>query len=142
MSDQNKAVARRWFEEVWNQRNPATIQELMAPEAPCYGAAGCIVGPAAWKSAFWDPLTSAFGRFHVTVEDLVAEGDRVVVRWRASMQHTGEGMGVAATGRTIEAMGLTLMVVRDGRIVEGWDGWDSTGLLVNIGAAQVSASPR
>jgi predicted ester cyclase len=140
MSEENKAVARRWFQEVWNERKAGSIADLMAEDAPCSAGAQRIVGPAAWKRTFWEPLMGAFGRVEVTVEDMIAEGDAVAIRWRAALEHTGPALGVPPTGRTIEATGLTMMVVRGGRIVEGWDGWDSTGLLVNVGAAQVTAS--
>ena len=137
MSDANKTVARRWFQEVWNERRPETIYELMHPRAKGHTSGGEITGPEEWKRAMWDPLVGAFSDIHLDLEDVVSDGERVVVRWRASMRHTGPHMGVPETGRNLDFSGITWMTVHDGQIVEGWDGWDSTGMLVSIGGAQL-----
>ena len=137
MSEANKGVARRWFQEVWNDRRAETIHELMHPQAIGHTSAGEIRGPEEWKQKFWDPFMGAFSDIALVVEDMVCDGDRVVVRWRASMKHTGGHIGVPETGRALSFPGLTWMVVRDGKLVEGWDGWDSTGMLVSIGGAQL-----
>lgn len=137
MSEANKAVARRWFQEVWNERRAETIQELMHPQVKAHTPSGEIHGPAAWKQRFWDPFVGAFSDIKLDIEDLVAEGDRVVVRWQASMRHTGGHIGVPETGRALSFPGISWIVVRDGKLVEGWDGWDFTGMLVSIGGAQL-----
>jgi predicted ester cyclase len=137
MSEANKAVARRWFQEVWNDRRAETIYELLHPQATGQTAMAKTTGPDEWKHAMWDPLVGAFSDIRIEVVDLVAEGDRVVARWRATMKHTGPHMGVPETGRAVDFTGITWLVIRDGQVMEGIDGWDSTGLLVSIGGAQL-----
>jgi steroid delta-isomerase-like uncharacterized protein len=137
MSEANKAVARRWFHEVWNDRRAETIYELLHPLAEGQTASGKTTGPDEWKRAMWDPLVGAFSDIKIQVHDMVADGDHVVARWQVTMKHTGPHMGVPETGRAVDFSGMTWLVIRDGQIVEGIDGWDSTGLLVSIGGAQL-----
>src|SRR5688572_16944216 len=133
MSEANKAVARRWFQEVWNDRRVETIYELLHPQATGQSAIAKTTGRDEWKHAMWHPLVGASSDSAIQAVDLVAEGGRVVARWRAPMKHTGPHMGVPETGRAVDFTGITWLVIRDGQVVEGIDGWDSTGLLVSIG---------
>jgi predicted ester cyclase len=137
MSDASVQVAKRWFEEVWNQQRAATIHELLHPQAKGHTATAETTGPDEWKRAMWDVLTGAFSEIRIEILDLVAEGESVVARWRVTMRHTGPHMGVPETGRALDFTGMTWLVIRNGQIVEGWDGWDSTGMLVSIGGAQL-----
>ena len=89
MSEANKALVQRWFQEVWNDRRPETIYELLHPQADGHTSNGKITGPDEWKRAMWDPLVGAFSDIKIKVQDMVADGDRVVVRWQATMKHTG-----------------------------------------------------
>lgn len=128
-------VAGRWFKEVWNERKASTITELMHPSANGHSSSGDTKGPDDWKARFWEPFMGAFSNIVVDVEDMVTVDQTVVIRWRATMDHTGRGLGIAPSGRAVSITGLTWLTVRDGMIVEGWDGWDSTGLLVQCGGA-------
>lgn len=130
-------VARRWFNEVWNDRRASTITELMHPSAVGHTSAGEVRGPAAWKASFWDPLMGSFSNIAVEIEDMVATGETVVIRWRATMDHTGKDLGIPPSGRRVAIAGLTWLTIQGGLIVEGWDGWDSTGLLVQCGGARL-----
>jgi predicted ester cyclase len=134
MSDTGVDVARRWFSEVWNQRRGETIGELMDPKCVAHTSLGPVVGPEEWKKAFWTPFVTGFSDIVVTVENAIASGEDVAVRWNVSMKHSGELLGVAASGRQVRFDGMSWIRVRNGRIVEGWDGWDSTGLFVRLGA--------
>jgi predicted ester cyclase len=142
MSATNVAIARRWFQEIWNEGKTSTITELMHPSAAGHVPSGTIKGPAEWRKAVWEPLAGSFSGMEVVVEDTVASGDVVVVRWRARMRHTGTALGIAASDRSVAFAGLTWMTIRDGQIVEGWDGWDSTGLLVQCGGATLDPALR
>jgi len=128
-------VAKRWFNEVWNERKASTIAELMHPSAVGHTSAGETRGPADWKERVWDQLTGAFSDIRLVMEDLVAADRTVVIRWRVTMLHTGKALGIPPSGRPVSLTGLTWMTVREGLIVEGWDGWDATGMLVQCGGA-------
>lgn len=94
MSDANKALIRRWFEEVWNQGKEATIDELFVPDGVAHGlskeSGRQFQGPADFKP-FWRAFRSAFPDIRVTVDDVVAEGEKVVARCTVRGAHTGHG---------------------------------------------------
>src|SRR5262245_65880344 len=103
MSGHKTALARRWFDEVWNQRRPEIIDELLTPESVCHSAIGALRGPDEFKTKAMAMFVSAFPDLNVTVEGAVEEGDHVVVRWVATGTHTGPGTGIPPTGRPVNA---------------------------------------
>jgi steroid delta-isomerase-like uncharacterized protein len=134
-AENNKAVVQRWFEEVWNQGRAESIDALFAEDGVSHGLgeAGVEVrGPAAFKP-FLERLRGAFPDIHFTVEDTLAEGDRVAARWRAEMTHRGDHLGLPASGRQAEVTGMSIVRIADGKIVEGWNNWDMMGLMQQIG---------
>jgi len=136
MSEVNKALVRRWFEEVWNQGREETIDELLAPDGVAHGLGDTEVdvrGPGEFKP-FVRNLRGSLPDVRMTVEDLVAEGDRVAVRLSVEGTHRGANFGVAPTGRRIRIAGIVLVRIAGGKIVEGWNSWDQLGLLRQIGA--------
>ena len=132
MSAENVALARRWFEEVWNQRRKQTIDDLIAPESVCQAAGGELRGPAMFQALVYEPFVDAFPDLRVTVEGTVAEGDQVVVRWTAKGTHTGPGLGLIPTGRPIFLRGMTWIRFAEGKMVEGWDCWNYREMLESL----------
>ena len=129
-------IVHRWFEEVWNKGRASAIDEMLAEDAMVYGLAEAGVdvrGPAGFKP-FHEKLRGAFPDIHVTVEDTIEQGDLIASRWTVRMTHTGDDLGVQATGRRVTATGMTIARVRDGKIVEGWNNWDTLALMQQIGA--------
>jgi steroid delta-isomerase-like uncharacterized protein len=133
MSTKNAALARRWFEEVWNERRDATVEELMHSEAVGHMEGLEIRGPSEFLSAR-ATLLQAFPDLRVEVDGIVAEGDDVVVRWSAKGTHRGEGLGSAASRKSAEFRGMSWLHFREGRIVEGWDAWNQGRLLQDLQA--------
>ena len=82
--------------------------------------------------AFFDRLNAAFSEFRVTVHDTIAEGDRACVRWTCTCKHTGDALGMPATGKTVHVTGISMVRIADGRLVEGWQDWDRLGMLEQI----------
>lgn len=143
MSEANKAIVRRWFEEVWNQGREETIDELFAIGGIGYGLGDTDVptrGPAEFK-LFANNLRGAIPDIHMTIEDIMAEGDRVTVRITVEGTHKGNQLGVAATGRRIRIAGVVIIRIEHAQIVEGWNSWDQLGLLRQIGAIPVAGNP-
>ncbi len=126
--EDNVALARRWFEEVWNQRRAATVHELVRPDSIGHLQTGDVVGPQAFLEVHAEFL-KALPDLCLRVEDTVAQGDQVVVRWSASGSHHGKGMGCEPTGTAVRFWGMTWVRFHDGKMVEGWDAWDLNGLL-------------
>ena len=96
----NKAIVRRWFDEVWNKRQEASVDKLFAPHAVAYGLGDGdmeVHGPAQFKIFFRNKLGS-FRDLHISVENIVAEADKVMVRVLLEGTHQGGGLGIPATG--------------------------------------------
>jgi steroid delta-isomerase-like uncharacterized protein len=129
MTAPNDAIARRWFEEVWNQRRAETVRELLMPESFGHSESGFLQGPAEFLEQVHTPFLAAFPDLRMTVEDTVAESDRVVVRWRVVGTHTGAGLGMDPTQRKVSFRGMTWLRFGDGKILEGVDCWNHSGLL-------------
>jgi steroid delta-isomerase-like uncharacterized protein len=130
-----KTVARRWFEEVWNGRSAAAIDRLMSPRCVVHGLAQDgqdLTGPAGFRP-FQQAFLSAFPDLRIEIEDLIEEGDRVVVRFTAAGTHTGDGLGFPATNARMRVSGMTIARVEDGVLTEGWNIFDSMGLLQQLG---------
>jgi predicted ester cyclase len=143
MSEANKAIVRRWFEEVWSQGREETIDELFAIGGIGYGLGDTDVptrGPAEFK-LFANNLRGAIPDIHMTIEDIMAEGDRLTVRITVEGTHKGNQLGVAATGRRIRIAGVVIIRIEHAQIVEGWNSWDQLGLLRQIGAIPVAGNP-
>jgi steroid delta-isomerase-like uncharacterized protein len=138
MAADNTALARRWFEEVWNQRRTDTIDELVAPDGVSHTEMGPLRGPDEFKAKAHAPFLAAFPDLHITVEATVAQGDSVVVRWHATGTHGGDCFGCAPTGKPISIRGMTWIRYRDGKMVEGWDCWNQTGLIESLRSAATS----
>jgi len=123
-TQQNKAIVRRLWEEVWNQNNLAVCDEIF-DEAY-----------AAHEKGFRAYLHTVLPDSHHTIEDLIAEGEKVVTRFRVTGTHRGEFLGVPATGKPINVTGMWIHRLAQGRIVEGrqWGEWDALGFLQQVGA--------
>jgi steroid delta-isomerase-like uncharacterized protein len=131
--EENKAIARRWNDELWNKGNVAAIGELMAASFVWHSAPP---GMASDKEGFKQYVgsLSAFADMKCTVEDMIAEGDKVAVRWTWSGKHTGDYMGMAPTGKRLTMTGVSVMRIAGGKIVEGWDEQDNLGFMEQLGA--------
>jgi steroid delta-isomerase-like uncharacterized protein len=133
MSAENKAIVTRWFDEVWNQGKAETIDKLLAPHAIVHGLGPApLVGPAGFK-AFHAAYRNAFPDVALQVDDLIAEGDRVVARWSGRGTHKGDGLGFAATNKPANFRGMTIVRVQNGQLVEGWNQFDQFGMLQQLG---------
>jgi predicted ester cyclase len=128
--ERNRALATRWFREVWNERREQTLDELFAANGIGHTENG-DQGPAEFKAAR-EGLLNAFPDIQVEVEDTSADGDHVVVRWHARGTHLGGGLGLAPTGRPVDFRGMTWLTFKNGLIVEGWDSWNLGRLLESL----------
>jgi len=128
-----KALSRRWFDEVWNQRRLASIAELSHPEAIAYGLDAEGKGITFDKFyPFHKRFIDTFPDFHIKVDDVIEEGDKTVVRLTATGTHTGHAMGVSPTGRRIRMTGMIMIRWRDGKIIEGWNEFDAWGMMQQL----------
>lgn len=127
----------RWFQEVWNNRNEAAIEELFAADGIGYGLGpDNIVGPEAFK-IFHRAFVSAYPDLKVTVEDTVVEGDKIATRCSVTGSHTGEGIGLTPTNQPVEFTGMVIVRVVDGKIVEAWNEFDFMKMYTQVGALKL-----
>ena len=102
----NTALARRWFDDVWNKRREETITEILHPDAVGHLEGLVTRGVAEFLTARAF-LVGAFPDFHIDIEDTVCEGDNVVVRWSVTGTHRGDDLGIPATGKPVAFRGIT-----------------------------------
>ena len=131
MSEQNRQLVRRWFEGVWNEGRREVIAEMLTPDAVIQDGGVASVGPEGFYP-FFDRMHAAFSGIHVTPHDMIAEEDKVCVRWSCTMWHTGDGLGMPATNKCIEISGISVVRVANGKFVAGWQSWDMLGMLQQI----------
>jgi predicted ester cyclase len=138
MSDTNKEVVRRAFEESW--RDVDVLDELISSDYVGYDPSlpEPLRGPQGAKENV-NQYRSAFEGAQITVKDQIAEGDLVSTRWEGRGTHTGELMGIAPTGKEVVVSGLTLSRLEGGKIVEEFTNWDTLGMLQQIGAVPALA---
>lgn len=130
-----REIGIQWFERVWNQRDSAAAEELMAPDAVGHLEGGhTIVGPKAFLK-FQRGFLDAVPDMHLTVIDTVADKTNVCVYWQASGSHTGRGLGFQPTHAALGFQGVTWFKVQAGRIVDGRDFWNMAALMQKMSLA-------
>ena len=134
-----KQIVRRLFEEPW-KGNWDVIDEYVAPGYVGHDPAEPepIRGPAGVRTNIQKYL-AGFPGGAITVDDQIAEGDKVATRWTGRGTHTGEFAGISPTGREVTVSGLTLSRLENGMVVEEWTTWDTLGMLVQLGAVPAPA---
>jgi steroid delta-isomerase-like uncharacterized protein len=134
MSEDNKAIARRFF-ECFGEGDLDGFDEIIAPDAVDHdpynpnaeeGLEGLKKTVAMYREAFPD--------LSFTVDDQVAEGDRVATRWTGTGTMKGELMGLEPNGKQSTVTGIAIDRIENGKVVETWGNWDTLGLMQNIGA--------
>ncbi len=139
MTDTERNLGARWFQEVWNKGRRDAIAEMLAPHGVIHDGGVDSVGPEGFYP-FFDLLNSALSELRVTVHDTIAEGDRACVRWSCTAKHTGDGLGVPPTGKAIDVTGISVLRVADGHVVECWQNWDMLAMMEQIHGRPKSAT--
>ncbi len=143
MSTDYKAIIKRLYGEVWNKRKLEVVSELLSPSHALRdsNSDSTSVGPEAYKTLVAVYL-AAFPDLHFTVEDTIAEKDKLVASWTISGTHKGEFLGVGATNRKITVEGITIHYLANGKIIDSNVSWDALGLLRQLGVSPVVAKPK
>ena len=133
MSEENKALVGRQTEEVFNKHNPDAVDEIYAPDFVNHSAPPGMPNDREGFKALIGMYLGAFPDLKVTSDFLVAEGDEVVNRWTTTATHSGELMGIPATGKRIKMTGIDIFRVAGGKIAELWTEADQMGLMQQLG---------
>ena len=132
-ADENKALFRRYIEEVFNKRNVGALDEILSPEFVHHFLPPGITPDRDGMKQFVPQLLAAFDGFHLTIEDMIAEGDRVAARLTMGGIHNGEFIGIAPTGKRITSTEICVQRIKDGRVVESWVEVDQLGMMRQMG---------
>lgn len=131
--EENKKGIRRVWEEAMNKGNLAVADEVMAANYVFHGPGGVDAkGPEGFKQ-YITIYRTAFPDLHITIDDMVAEGDKVVSRITLRGTHTGDMMGIAPTGKKVEIMGITMHRFAGGKEVEAWGSPDMLSMYQQLG---------
>ena len=138
--EENKAIVRRLWEEVINKGNMAVVDELVATNYIDHTQTPELVArdPESYKQVVI-MFRTAFPDLHVTIEDKIAEGDKVVSRFTVRGTHKGEFMGIAPTGRQVTVTGIAIHRIAGGKLAEVWINMDFLGMMQQLG---VVPTPR
>lgn len=138
-TEENKVIVRRFYEEVINQKNFATLDEVMDTEHQDHGEVlfGSVHGREAIKQGIQTFIT-VVPDYHVAIEDMVAEGDMVGVLGTMGGTQKGELLGIPPTGRQLSWRGIAMFRLANGKIVERWFNADSLSIIQELNVA----SPR
>lgn len=125
-AEANEQFVRRFFEEVWNKKDHGAIDLMLAPDCVAYGLPDpdAVLRGVEEFRAVHRSFCGAFPDLYIALEDVIAAGDRVAARWRATGTHLGDHLGFPATGKKTALDGATIGVIRDGRIHEAWNMMD------------------
>jgi predicted ester cyclase len=135
----NKELVRRFYQEVFVDWNLALVDEVVSPEFRSHDwPEGGPTGAQAFRD-FYSQVRSAFPDTHYEVDDLIAGGDKVVVRWRLLGTHKGDFRGIAPTGQPIELKGIAIYRVEGSKLMERWVVFDLHGLIEQIQGASVTS---
>ena len=134
MSETNKTVVRRLFEEVWNKGYLPVADQLFAQNyshhdssTPEFGR-----GPESEKKRA-SLYRTAFPDVRLTIEDIISEGETVTARWSCQGTHKGDLNGVAPTGKQFTISGISVAHFTNGKMIEGWVNWDALGMMQQLG---------
>lgn len=141
MAEDYPTLLHRWFEEVWNKGREEAVDEMLAEDGIAHGlsdAAGETVrGTEAFK-VLHRAFRNAFPNIHIEIEEIVTEGDKIAAVCRVTATHKGKGLGVLPTNKPVEFTGLTIVKVKDGKIVEAWNQFDFMKMYTQIGVLKLN----
>jgi steroid delta-isomerase-like uncharacterized protein len=133
MYEENKALARRLFEDIWNKGNLDAFDDIYAPDIVNHTLPPGIPQGIEGNKMFTKMYLTAFPDTKMTIDLQIAEGDKVVTRWHAQGTHKGELMGIPATGKQATVTGIAIDRIAGGRIVESWGEFDQMGMMQQLG---------
>jgi steroid delta-isomerase-like uncharacterized protein len=131
-TEQNKALLRRVIQEAFNKGNLAVVDELIAPNYVFHVPRNEVKGTEGFKQ-YITMMRTAFPDIHLTLEDMIAEGDKVVHRAKFQGTHKGDLMGIAPTGKQVSIVATTISRFVGGKEVEAWQFIDTLGFYQQLG---------
>jgi len=137
----NKELYRRWIDEAWTKGNVDVLDDMNTPDFVDHSGLPGVSPDTAGMKQFIVGLHAAFSDVAMTIEDMVAEGDRLVGRWVMRGTNTGSFNGMPPTGRPVTLSGFDLLRVEGDRFAEVWHVEDIAGMLQQLGVLPGPPSP-
>lgn len=128
----NREIVRRYYDRVYNSRELDALEDVLAPAFVSSGPGGAGMDRAAHIAALRSSL-AALPDLRLTIEEQIAEGDAVVTRWSATAHHEGTLFGIPPTGRAVSASAVHIHHLKDGRLIDQWEQFDTLGMLRQLG---------
>ena len=132
VEQRNKEILRRYWDGKWNQRSPTILDELQSPDVVYRSPSMEMNGLEEYKQVY-GAFASAFHDTHLTINDIIAEGDKVMTRVTLRCTHKGELEGIAPTGKTLTVSLFTVFRLDGGKIVEEQELLDELGMMQQLG---------
>lgn len=132
-TEDNKATVRRFYEEVFNQKKLVAIDEFSDPSYLDHTAPSGLPSGIEGQKQLIGMYLTAFPDLHLTVEELIADQDKVVSRWSGSGTHQGKFLGIPPTGKQVTTTGMEIIRIAGRKFVEHWMELDALGLLQQLG---------
>ncbi|HEU5097457.1 MAG TPA: ester cyclase [Roseiflexaceae bacterium] len=136
-TEENKAIIRRMTEEFYNQGNVESAEHFFADSYVHHDPASPHVRDRDGLKQMLRAFRAGCPDLHITIDQLLAEGDMVTKRWTFHTTHTGDLSGLPPTGKRITMSGLELFRLEDGKIVECWVGYDNLSLMQQLGVIPI-----
>jgi len=131
--EENKALVRRWNDEIWCKGNVDAADEFMSTNYVFnWAAPGMTSDRDGYKKAVAMQF-AAFPDLRVTIDDMIAEGDKVVIRWTGNSTHKNEFMGIAPTNKKVKMTGISIVRIAGGKIMKEWSEMDMMGMMQQLG---------
>ncbi len=134
-------MIRRYAEASWNHGNLELISEIIPPNHVHHAPGLSASGPEGMKQLV-GMFRAAFPDIRLTIEDQIAEGDKVVIRWTTRGTHRGPLMGIAPTNKAVTVTGIDIYRFANGMVEEQWSNWDAVGLMQQLGAMPTPGESR
>jgi steroid delta-isomerase-like uncharacterized protein len=142
-TEQNKALARKLYLDIFSKGNTALIDQIFAADYVNHDTSGPLEGWPRGAQGFHavaGTYRGAFPDLQFTIEEVVAEGDRVVTRWTARGTNTGSLAGMPPTGKSAAVSGISIERIANGKIAESWVNFDQLGMLQQLGVIPAPGS--
>jgi steroid delta-isomerase-like uncharacterized protein len=142
MSERNKELIRRMFDELANKGNLEVVDEVFDTNLVAHEPGGMTVnGPRGYRQIV-ESYRSAMPDMSLTVESAISEDDMVAARWSAQGNNTGSYQGIPASGKKLKMSGIIMARIAHDRIVEVWEEFDAAGMLQQMGVIKTPAAAR
>jgi steroid delta-isomerase-like uncharacterized protein len=132
VEEQNKEVVKSYWNGKWNERRPGILDELQTPNVVYHGTSMEMNGLEEYKKVY-GIFSTAFQDTKLTIEGIIAEGDRVMTRVKITGTHKGDFEGIPPTGKVLTLSAFTVFRLIDGKIAEEWEILDELGMMQQLG---------